>query len=72
MKLDPTQHNPAPDNLRAIIDRIGISHREAAEKIGVGGRTMRYWLSGDRTIPYTAQFCLEYLADSTEVSTVDS
>jgi len=37
-----------PEQLRAIIDSMGISQREMARRMGVNERTMRKWLAGGR------------------------
>jgi transcriptional regulator with XRE-family HTH domain len=39
-----------PDELRTRLDAAGISQLELARRIGVAGRTVRYWLAG-RDIP---------------------
>ena len=62
MKPDATLHNPSPDYLRALIEKAGISQREAARRLGVDERQMRRFLAGDYDAPYPVQFCLEALA----------
>lgn len=42
-----------PTELRAALDTAGISQLELARRIGVDGRTVRYWLAG-RAIPDSA------------------
>jgi len=61
-KPDAARHNPDPDHLRKLVDATGLSQVKAAERIGVSDRTMRAWLAGDQTFPYTAQYALEALA----------
>ena len=61
VKPNPDDHYPDPDYLRSLIEAAGLSQRAAAEAIGIGERTMRYYLSGDRTAPYPVQFALESL-----------
>lgn len=39
-----------PADLRTRLDAAGISQLELARRIGVDGRTVRYWLAG-RAIP---------------------
>lgn len=51
-----------PAYLRELIERAGISQREAARRLGVSDRSIRYYLSGQEAIPYPSQFCLEALA----------
>ena len=65
MKPDADNHNPDPDYLRGLVERAGLSQREAAERVGVSDRMMRYYLAyGDenRPCPYSVQFVLESLA----------
>lgn len=61
-KPDVALHNPDPNYVRDLIARAGLSQRGAARLLGEDERSMRYWCSGDRTIPYVVQFCLEVLA----------
>jgi hypothetical protein len=64
MRPDATNHNPRPEYLRALIDRSGLSQREAARRIGISDRAMRYHLADgtDRPAPYPVQFAIECLA----------
>lgn len=66
MTPDATKHNPSPDYLRALLDRAGLSQREAARRIGVSERVMRYYLAPEaadyRPAPYVVQFALESLS----------
>lgn len=55
-------YNTSPDYLRSLIEAAGISQREAARRLGVSDRTVRYWLAGAERINYPAQYCLEALA----------
>lgn len=69
MKPDATKHNPDPAYLRGLLDRAGISQREAAAQLGLSERMMRYYLSPvdshtHRPAPYLVQFALEALAES--------
>lgn len=63
---DATQHDPRPEYLRALLDRARLSQREAARRIGVSERMMRYYLAepgaDHRPAPYLVQFALECLA----------
>lgn len=66
MTPDATRHDPRPEYLRALLDQAGISQREAARRIGISERMMRYYLadaSADhRPAPYPVQFAIESLA----------
>ncbi len=39
---------PTPDEIRAVREARGLSVEDAAERIGVSGRTWYHWESGDR------------------------
>ena len=65
---DATKHDPSPEYLRALLARAGLSQREAARRIGVSERVMRYYLAPEsadyRPAPYVVQFALESLPRS--------
>jgi len=61
MEPDPSKHNPDPEYLRELITDAGLTQAQAARAIGHNPRTMRYWLSGQHTFPYTVQFTMEAL-----------
>lgn len=63
---DANKHDPRPEYLRALLDQAGLSQREAARRIGVSERMMRYYLAPEsadyRPAPYAVQYALESLA----------
>ena len=65
MKPDATLHNPGPRYLRGLIEAAGLTQREAARRVGVSERMMRYYLADDsadhRPAPYPVQYALEQL-----------
>jgi DNA-binding transcriptional regulator YiaG len=62
MKPDISKHRPNDAAyVRKLLDKAGVSQREAARILGVTDRAMRFWCAGE-TIPYTVQFALECLA----------
>lgn len=63
MQPNAETHNPDPAYLRSLLERAGLSQREAARRIGISERVMRYYLAGDREAPYPTQFALERLAE---------
>ena len=67
MTPDISKHNPAPQYLRELLARAGLTQAAAAEKLGLTPRTMRLYLQADGglTAPYPVQFCLEALARPT-------
>jgi transcriptional regulator with XRE-family HTH domain len=58
----PPADEPTPEELRALIARIGLSQRRTAEALGMGERQMRYFASGQATIPIVVIYALRYLA----------
>ena len=65
MTPDSSKWNPDPAHLRGLIEKSGLSQRQAAFRIGIGERTMRLYLatSGRQDkAPYPVQFALECLA----------
>lgn len=68
MTPDATLHDPRPEYLRALLDQAGVTQREAARRIGISDRLMRYYLAPEdskdrRVAPYPVQFSLEQLVD---------
>lgn len=65
MKPSASQHNPDPAYLRGLLTRAGLSQREAAHRVGVTDRMMRYYLSLNpdswKPAPYAVQYMLENL-----------
>lgn len=65
MTPDATRYDPRPDYLRALLVEAGLSQREAARRIGVSERVMRYYLAPEsadyRPAPYVVQFAIESL-----------
>lgn len=47
----------------ALLQKLNILNREAAEMIGVTERTIYKWLSGDRRVPSSAIRLLELLLE---------
>lgn len=59
---DARRHRPEPDYLRELLARAGISQRAAARALDLDERSIRYYASGEKEMPYTVQYCLEVLA----------
>jgi DNA-binding transcriptional regulator YiaG len=51
---NPGYQQPSPNELRAVLNAGGLTGATAAALVGVSGRTLRKWTSGDRDIPYSA------------------
>lgn len=67
MTPDAARHNPDPLYLRQLLQAAGLNQLQAAERLGITGRALRYYLSdtdsdGYRPAPYLVQFALERLA----------
>lgn len=68
-KPDASLYNPDPRYLRGLLEKAGVSQRQAARLLGISDRAMRYYLSDEasesyRPAPYVTQFALECLADT--------
>lgn len=64
MVIDLSSYNPSPDYLRSLIEKAGITQREAARQIGIDERTMRRYLTNPENksyikCPYVVQYALE-------------
>jgi len=65
---DASKHDPSVEYLRGLIEIAGLSQREVAERIGIGHRLLKYYLTTpgtdkeSRVAPYPVQFSLERLA----------
>lgn len=65
---DSSRHDPGVEYLRGLIEITGLSQREVAERIGIGFRLLKYYIttpgSGKehRVAPYPVQFSIERLA----------
>lgn len=48
-----------PRSLREKLDKLGMSQRELARKLGVTDRAVRYWIEGKNRIPAWLKSWLE-------------
>jgi DNA-binding transcriptional regulator YiaG len=55
-------HNQEPAYIRQLLEKSRLSQRQFAKTVGVNERTVRMWVASP-CIPYTAQYCLEVLAN---------
>lgn len=39
------------DQIRMQMDRLGVSHRELAKRIGTSEQAARFWTAGSHTLP---------------------
>lgn len=58
---------PDSQTVRDLIIKLGLSQRAAARALDIDERTMRYWCSGSRPVPYMAILALERLVDQQKV-----
>jgi hypothetical protein len=68
MRPNAENYKRDPQYLRGLIEKAGISQRQAARLIGIDERLMRAYLANpalrsSREAPYAVQFCLESLAE---------
>lgn len=67
---DAARHNPEVEYLRGLIELTGMSQRAVADRVGIGHRLLKYYLTTPgqgkehRVAPYPVQFALEALARS--------
>jgi hypothetical protein len=76
MKYDPTKHNPCPEYLRGLLAAAGVSQAQAADRVGVSARMMRYYLAPadikrrknkqHKPAPYRIQHTLECMANGSD------
>ncbi len=45
--------------LRAALNRLGISQSEAARQLNVNNRTVRKWVAGDLPVPRTVELIMD-------------
>jgi len=50
-----------PEELRAALDKLGLTQQKAAELFGHDQRAMRYWVAGHRAIPQGIAILLRLL-----------
>lgn len=64
MKPDAKYHNPAPDYIRELVARTGLTREEIAAKLGISLRALDNYRSESSgyKAPYTVQYALEALA----------
>jgi transcriptional regulator with XRE-family HTH domain len=53
---------PTADLLRDLIEKAGLSQRQAADRLGVSPRTFRDWCTGKGEPPKAIILALRYLA----------
>jgi transcriptional regulator with XRE-family HTH domain len=69
-EVDARKHrNASARYMRALVAHTGLTQNQAAERIGVSARMMRYYLSDEvrgKPAPYHVQAALEALANWSE------
>jgi hypothetical protein len=45
---------PTKDELRSVLQTLGLTGSIAGSLLGVDGRTIRKWIGGEREVPYSA------------------
>jgi DNA-binding transcriptional regulator YiaG len=58
-----THTNLTVADIRALLVLANLTQATFAARIGVSTRTVTSWLAGTARMPYSAQFCLEVLAN---------
>lgn len=54
-------YDPRPEYLAELIVSTGKTQKQLGRILGHDPRTIRRWLTGERTFPYSLQFALECL-----------
>ena len=54
-----------PQDLRAILQHLGLTQAGAAAELGVSERSVRAWVDGFRNIPAAEQKLLRLMLDGT-------
>ena len=67
-------HDPRPEYIRALLDDANLTQPEAAKRLGISERMLRYYLTDElseqwRPAPYLVQYALEVLAQRIQPST---
>lgn len=70
---DASRHDPRPEYIRALVERSGLPQVDAAARIGITARALRYYIRGQRPArgggtqpclaPYPVQYALERLCE---------
>lgn len=55
------------EELRAILDRLNLNQKEAAERLGVGYRTLQSWALDEVKVPTPAAYLLRTWARRPEL-----
>lgn len=45
---------PTPDEIRSMLEALGISQEGLGRLLGINGRTVRRWVQGENEIAYSA------------------
>lgn len=59
MRPDAQMHNQDPKYFASLVKSTGMPVTKLAKLIGHDDRTIRRWMSGERSFPYSAQFIVE-------------
>lgn len=80
MTPNADNHDPRPETVRSLVERIGKSQFWIAATIGISERRLRYLIAGSREVDgkttdvemtYPEQFALESLAQAAETLAQD-
>lgn len=80
MTPNADNHDPRPETVRTLVERIGKSQFWIATTIGISERRLRYLIAGSREVDgkttdvemtYPEQFALECLAQASETLNQD-
>ena len=61
MTPNAEDYNPDPQYMADLVESTGLTQGELGLLLGVNRRCIRWWITGGRKFPYTAQFAMECL-----------
>ena len=64
MAPDSTGYDPRPEYLAELVAATGLTQTQIGKHIGCDARSLRRWITGERTFTYAIQFALECLVSS--------
>lgn len=56
--------SPPPSEIRDVVSATGLTQALIAARLGVSERALRYWLSGQRAMPFSAWALLRQISEA--------
>lgn len=64
MRPHATDYDPRPGYIAELVEATGMTQVQISKHIGCDARSLRRWITGERTFTYAIQFALECLVSS--------